>query len=166
MSGRRARQGFQYQDGILIERLLRDVVARRRAEIEGTPAPPSRSFLLESSPNNESSPDWDIVQITSPTPPVLEEVKSGAVDAQDRKTLWKRVRRSVAGLPSEPALVVRLVVDHDNPPTLHDAWSGVAAAARSATVPSSAPPRVTSTVGLAEEALFYLTTSEGGVGSG
>ena len=87
---------------------------------------------------------------------MLEEVKSGAVMADDRRVFWNRIRATVAMHPGI-TVSVRLTVNPDNLPTAHHAWKGLAAAAATATKPTRRAGAVRSARGLAEEALYNLT---------
>lgn len=84
-------------------------------------------FGVEASPGPgglRTPPEWDLIYEDG-TVLVLEEAKSGAIKAEDRWTLWRRVRRTVAGLLTTgnvPLLHVRLTVNAANLPATPEDW--------------------------------------------
>lgn len=167
MSGTTARRGFQYQDYLLIERVTSFLLEKRCAEITGQSPPSDLIFYAEApapgTAGDAESPDWDL-QVENPADGtlLLEEVKSGALEADDRSTLWRRIRRSLNKMPQPHSRVqVRLTINPDRPPDNLDRWRLLATTSQRVAI--TRPHRVTSADELASEALFYLTdSSEGG----
>lgn len=155
--GRTARGGFAFQDLLQIQRMVRFLVRARAAEARGEQRPSSPSFSVENSVDGTSEPEWDLVQEGTRT--VAEEVKSGAVEARDRRALWRRVRKTLESSPGS-RLIVRLAIDSDNPPDNLAYWRALSSESKSAT-PANVP-RVTSAERLAQEALYLLTAPDDG----
>jgi hypothetical protein len=108
---------------VLAERVLSYVVARRAARIDGESVSVAR-FGVEAAPHGGTTPEWDILRSDDVTL-VLEEAKSGAVEAADRDALWRRTRSTVARLAEEGharPLNVRLVVNAGALPRHPDRW--------------------------------------------
>lgn len=154
-AGSGARAGFEFQDLVLLDRLLAQAVEERRAELLGQARPASPRFLTES-PTRHGAPAWDLLTIkfgARPCSLMVEEVKSGAVTKRDRTALWNRIRRThVAGRP----LRVRLTVDSANPPNNVEHWGQLPALAQAASG-AVRPTKVSSAEDLACEAVFCLT---------
>lgn len=158
MAGIEARQGFRFQDLILIERILEFCVRLRQAEIAGTPPPASPSFSIEAVPAT-GSPDWDLVEVQVPATTIaLEEVKSGVVVTKDdRSAFWRRLRRTAVALAAAKQIVVpRLTVDSVNFGGDRDLWRSLSAESQ-ATALKKPPQRVSTKSALAMEALWMLT---------
>jgi hypothetical protein len=158
VSGADARRGFAFQDLVLLDRVLAYASALRRAEIEGRGNPIPTSFGVEAkgNPGNADDPEWDIVVISA-SGVDYEEVKSGAVDRDDRLALWSRVRNAhVAGGTDAR---VRLTVSKRS--KLQPYWDGLADAAVDA-MPRNVR-RVGSAQELASEALLALTAGPDGL---
>jgi len=159
--GRDARHGFYFSDLPVIRRVLESLVATRAAEIDGNPAPPPLQFMVESAFPAGHAPTWDIVEqsaTSDSTIVVFEEVKSGPLDAEDRRTLWKRIRRTFLTNRKDDhsEFHCRLTTNPEKPTTNPEAWRELASMssdARGVTLPS----RFMSAADLAEEAIFLLT---------
>jgi len=119
-SGRLARFGFRFSDLVLIKRALTHLKTRRAAKISGTAAPISPVFRVES-PAATGAPDWDI-QEDHGDALVIDEVKSGRLSADDRREMWKRIRRTAVALDSSGArsIALRLTTNAANPTTHPD----------------------------------------------
>ncbi len=171
MSGATSRSGFAFQDLVLAERVLAHVLTRRAASISGATAP-SLSFGIESAPVPGATPEWDILEETS-SELVLEEAKSGAVTAEDRWTLWRRVRRTAMRLPDNGREIhVRLVGNADSLPANPEYWRALATQSQRVTGAWFTPTkkderrrRVESAGDLANEALHVLSSLDADAGS-
>lgn len=174
MSGIIGRQGYGFQDHLLLLRVLDVLVERRLAQIAGESAP-DREFHIEASADNQS-PDWDLL-VEEQGRRVLEEVKGGDIPKRERLALWRRIRHTVASQDAVPGerFVIRLSVDRSNPPTLSEHWPHLAAVSREMTGTmrsrgttrrrnrrrSSRRTRIANALGLAKEALLHLTRRVG-----
>lgn len=173
MSGHIARSGFQYQDLYLLLRVLRDAsgsldhawengVSEVLRVLDGSEV----RYGIEASPRaNEKTgevatggPDWDVLVLTREKFE-FAEVKSGAIDKDDRLAFWKRLRRELAARPEESDKVAPiLVVDPDKAGDLTK-WQELGAASRrfSGPSPSNEPTRnVVTGAQLLNEALWCL----------
>jgi hypothetical protein len=176
VSGATSRSGFAFQDLVLAERVLGHIIARRAASIAATPAP-NLTFGVEAAPAPGGTPEWDILQ-SEGTDLILEEAKSGAVEADDRWTLWRRVRRTVGGVtPSGDTkeLSVRLAVNAGALPANPEYWRTLASQSQTALGTWFTPTKkngkderrraVRSAEDLANEALHVLTSADADSGS-
>src|ERR1700737_3283901 len=89
MSGLLARFGFLFSDLVILRRALVHLQQTRMAGGGGGSPPVEPSFRVESRVGSQT-PEWD-VQEQRGANTTLEEVKSGPVDADDRRTLWRRI---------------------------------------------------------------------------
>jgi len=157
-AGVRSRRGFGFQDLVLLDRLLGDVIEARAAEIQGT-RPPEVVYGVEAQ-GSPAGPDWDLSRITrlvtGEHQVELEEVKSGRLSKDDRIDLWRRIRRSAQGAARISA---RLTVNQDAPIN-HDLWRNLQEQHQEP-LPRSLPEgNVTTSAALAREALYHLAVSE------
>src|SRR5580698_583430 len=114
--GRPARAGFMFQDLVLAERVVTHLARKRLATIDGTPPPASPEFRVEAAVGDAAAPDWDLVE-RGDHALVIEEVKSGALTAEDRRILWRRIRQTIANADvSSRRIEVRLTVNQAAPP--------------------------------------------------
>lgn len=159
--GRSARFGFLYSDLVVIRRILEHLLQRRVALIDGRELPISPVFHVESTIAPDNAPDWDILEerVAQVRQAVLEEVKSGPLKAKDRRTFWRRIRRTVSRLDAEGGVQVipRLTTNRDNPTEHQDRWGEFRVAVdQCAEVPETSPD-FTSAKALAKEAIYHLT---------
>ena len=91
--GTTGRQGYGFQDLLLLLGVLDALIVRRSAQIAGGSAP-DPVFHIEAPPDDRS-PDWDLLSEESGRR-VLEEVKGGGISRSERLALWRRTRRTVA----------------------------------------------------------------------
>lgn len=157
MGGTESRQGFRFQDLVLADRVLEELINKRAALIMGLAPAASKSYHTEAPLPGGTGPDWDSIDVTSQAT-LLEEVKSGAVDADDRRTLWKRVRATYAAVAPGAKVVVRLTVNSESPPAQLDYWKALPSLGATAT--ATKHERVTSAQRLADEALYWLTVTD------
>jgi len=176
VSGPTSRSGFAFQDLVLAERVLAHILARRAASITGARSPTLR-FGVEAPPSPTGTPEWDILQEEG-NELVLEEAKSGAVEADDRWILWRRVRRTIRGLTlarDTRELSVRLAVNAGALPNNPEYWRALAAQSRTAPGDWVTPAKkdgkdvrrraVRSAEDLANEALHVLSSLDADAGS-
>ena len=155
-----ARFGFRFSDLVLIGRALQSLLANRKARIEGVPEPVPVLYLVESPAVAGGEPLWDIVEATGDGGVVVEEVKSAPLDANDRITLWQRIRRT-AVTTNAARVSSRLTTNESNPTPRPEWWLELPSRAALVLAANEDPSRVTSASALAREALFHLTTPGG-----
>lgn len=177
MSGATSRSGFAFQDLVLAERVLGHILALRASLIAGTTSPSLR-FGVEAAPASSETPEWDNLQSDGESL-TLEEAKSGAVEADDRWTLWRRVRRTVQRLAADGdtrELCVRLTVNAASLPANPEYWRTLATRGQTAPGTWVTPAKkddgkkerrrsVRSAEALANEALHILTSGDADTGS-
>ena len=157
-AGVRSRRGFGFQDLVLLDRLLGDVIDARSAEIQGS-RPPEVAYGVEAQ-GSPAGPDWDLSRVTrlvtGENRVELEEVKSGKLTKDDRIDLWRRIRRSAHGAAR---ICARLTVNQDASIN-HDLWRNLAGQHQEP-LPLALPEGyVTTAAALAREALYHLAVSE------
>lgn len=160
--GREARDGFWFQDAMILLRLLNDGLDRRALQGVGESAPLPLRIAIEqaaAASNATNGTAWDAITYAASrayvdSGIVLDEMKKGDIAKDDRITFWRRLRRTVAEGIDATTIVPRLSLGADavaNP----DKWRGLAHAA------AAVVPQVTDTVrdaaDLAAEALWCLT---------
>lgn len=164
MSGTDARLGFRFQDWFLLREVLiylRRVLANswRQGSIEpreDISRCPVRFGVEAATTPAEAEPTWDSLVIEDPRKRVIE-VKSGEVDAKDRRTFWQRIRKEVARERIDETSPV-LVVD---PSKIGNCESfreltKVAIAHSGSPLPAEAPARVADSSSLLDEALWWM----------
>lgn len=157
MSGQSARWGFYFSDLLVARRVLEHQLATARAEMNGT-APPGALVIAVESALPNSPRDWDIQELRHDGVFVIEEVKSGPIDAAARRVLWARIRNAVAAAPETP-FVPRLTTNQTNP-TLHPEFWRALPTQSGTTIPGNRLTRFESAEELAAEALYHLTSSD------
>lgn len=170
MGGKEARGGFWFQDAKTLTRLLADGIERRRRQVLGVALGPELRVRSESAveivvdPSEPKPaevprrPVWDGT-FTIGDVIVLDECKLGGPTRNDRVTLYRRLRATVAASVPIGRLVPRFTVGRGSIDDM-DRWTGLGAAAQSAAPGSEPPARVDSAQKLAAEALYYLTTPD------
>ncbi len=160
--GKEARDGFWFQDAVILLRLLTDGLDRRAARALGKPEPPAVRVAIEKAAV-ETAPDlrttWDCVTYTADTvfvegSVVLDEMKKGDISKADRVAFWKRLRTTASGLDAR-SITPRLTLGSgavDNP----EKWRGLANGSRTARAKQL--ERVATSDALASEALWFLTS--------
>lgn len=167
MSGHLARKGFRFQDLYLLVRVL-EAVGKQLDESWRQPASNFTvaldslqvRFGIEASARNSTDAnalDWDVL-VSSPEQLELAEVKSGAVEKDDRLAFWNRLRGELTASSSQRVVPV-LVVDPDVAGELAT-WTGLAALAgdrtKTGTVIEPVRGNVTNSQKLLQEALWCL----------
>lgn len=168
MGGKEARDGFWFQDAKALTRLLDDALERRRRQVLKLELGPELRVRVESAVQVVVELD---AEQTEPPPPrptwdgtftigdrvVVDECKLGGPTRDDRVTLYRRLRATVASGVPIGQLVPRLTAGRDSI-AAPERWRELGVAAQAATVADEPPGRVTNVEQLATEALYYLTT--------
>lgn len=149
IGGKEARDGFWFQDAKALTRLLDDALERRRRRVQGLELGPELRVRVESVV--EVVVDREAQQ-PEPQPPrptwdgtfalgervVVDECKRGGPTRDDRVTLYRRLRATIAsGVPIE-RLVPRLTAGRESIAD-PDQWHGLGAAAQVATAAAEPP---------------------------
>jgi len=168
MGGKEARDGFWFQDAKALTRLLDDALERHRRRVLGLDLDPELRVRVESTV--EVVIDRDAQQ-PEPQPPrptwdgtfavgylvVVDECKLGGPTRDDRVTLYRRLRATIAGGVPIGRLVPRLTVGRESIAD-PDRWHRLGTAAQFATAGAEPLSNVDTVEKLATEALYYLTT--------
>ncbi len=157
MSGQTSRSGFLFSDIYLLDLALRDSLDVDLSILSGQ-ADGKPKYGIEASIKDGDDKDWDVLVIETDKCRV-QEVKSGAISAQDRRVFWLRIRSLVSDNGHEK-VVPQLVVNSENRPAAFPAWQGLRAHAISVSalqLPKDSPKdHVTNVEKLMEEALWWM----------
>src|ERR1035441_8870461 len=167
MSGVTARLGFRFQDGFLLREALRQLHqvlavswqqgnSDPRSDIPRCPI----QFAIETGATvSDAAPEWDSLVIEDGRTKVLE-IKSGQVSADDRRAIWRRIRKETAASVEKIAQVDPVLVIDPSRTGNCDAFCKLAEFASQISgpppVPVAPPSSVSDAATLFEEALWWL----------
>ena len=167
MSGVTARLGFRFQDGFLLReglRQLHQVLAVSWQQGSLDPCSDIRrcpiQFAIEAGATvSDAAPEWDSLFIEDGRTKVLE-IKSGQVSADDRRAIWRRIRKETAASVEKIAQVDPVLVIDPSRTGNCDAFCKLAEFASQISgpppLPVAPPSSVSDAATLFEEALWWL----------
>jgi len=170
MSGSIARKGFLFQDLYLLFRVLTAASKSLDASWDAGASNPiealgmsSCRFGLEASNSDTAiAKDWDVL-VHEESRLEYAEVKSGAINKQDRLVYWERLRRELAGAANSGTFVVPILVVDPQELDSIDKWQGLANEAASfvPSFPLDAPSgNVLTSRDLLDEAMWALCRTD------